>query len=201
MIAKRLKVIRMDKKISVRKIAQALNYPYHRIQEYEIREGTLDKEIIQMIADYLNVTYQDIDGYCEIEFPDGANTRNYEYKLIDINPPAEKIEEFRQYVRKKHSENARNCRTTQEKINQTNEKKKSEFNIKPKGKPFECLNQACPLNKNCMCDNPVVIRGSAPCYGRNKVQDKPKKQNFIDTKSCFMADAVSKEEKEKHYAL
>ena len=51
--------------------------------------------------------------------------------------------------------------------------------------------------ETCMCDNPVVVRGDAPCYGRDKVQSKPKRQGFDyhTTKNCFMKDKVLKENK------
>ena len=51
-------------------------------------------------------------------------------------------------------------------------KTNTQINMQTNNASFECLNQACLLNKNCMCDNPVVIRGDAPCYGRDKVKSK-----------------------------
>ncbi|MDS0525483.1 hypothetical protein NNC19_07315 [Clostridium sp. SHJSY1] len=39
---------------------------------------------------------------------------------------------------------------------------------------MKCLNENCKLNKNKECDNPVVLSGQAPCYGKNKVQKKEK---------------------------
>lgn len=42
----------------------------------------------------------------------------------------------------------------------------------PKGKPFKCLNEKCPLCKDKMCGNEIVYKEIAPCYGRNKVKSK-----------------------------
>ena len=53
---------------------------------------------------------------------------------------------------------------------------KDEIKVKKETKTFECQNQACLLNKNCKCNNDVVIQGKAPCYGRNEV--KPKKNEW-----------------------
>ena len=39
---------------------------------------------------------------------------------------------------------------------------------------FKCLNENCLLNKNKSCNNPIVLSGKAPCYGKDKVQAKEK---------------------------
>ena len=39
---------------------------------------------------------------------------------------------------------------------------------------MKCLNENCPLNKNKKCDNPVVLEGRAPCYGKVRTQKKEK---------------------------
>lgn len=44
----------------------------------------------------------------------------------------------------------------------------------PVVKTFKCLNENCLLNKNKNCDNPIVLSGKAPCFGKNKVQAKEK---------------------------
>lgn len=36
-----------------------------------------------------------------------------------------------------------------------------------------CENQACPLNKDCYCENDVVKEGRGPCAGQNLVKPKP----------------------------
>lgn len=48
-----------------------------------------------------------------------------------------------------------------------------------------CLNQRCPLNKECYCQSEQVCEG-ASCESQNLVTDKPKKINFNDTKLLFI---------------
>lgn len=49
---------------------------------------------------------------------------------------------------------------------------------------IKCLNQVCPLNLECKCNNDVVLEGRAPCYGKDKVQEK-EKNNYRNTKILF----------------
>lgn len=48
-----------------------------------------------------------------------------------------------------------------------------------------CLNEVCPLNKNKECVNDVVLSGRAPCFGKDKVQQKYK-INYQSTKALFI---------------
>ena len=59
---------------------------------------------------------------------------------------------------------------------------------------FECKNQACLLNsswtngcngKSCMCDNPIVVGGIAPCFGKDKVQSKNANTSVENPYSLF----------------
>ena len=36
----------------------------------------------------------------------------------------------------------------------------------------KCLNQKCPLNKNCSCQSPQVTRGKSFCRSEHKVTEK-----------------------------
>lgn len=40
---------------------------------------------------------------------------------------------------------------------------------------FTCINQRCPLNRNCVCMSEHVSTGKADCASKNKITDKPKK--------------------------
>ncbi|WP_294407369.1 helix-turn-helix transcriptional regulator [uncultured Clostridium sp.] len=41
-----------------------------------------------------------------------------------------------------------------------------------------CYNQSCPLNKDCICINDVVLEGRGRCAGKDKVKKKSKKGNY-----------------------
>ena len=56
----RLKIIRERKKLTQQDVAQALNYSQQTISKWET--GTIpDDEIIQQLADFLNVRYSDLN--------------------------------------------------------------------------------------------------------------------------------------------
>lgn len=56
----RLKIIRERKKLTQQDVAQALNYSQQTISKWE--SGTIpDDEIIQQLADFLNVRYSDLN--------------------------------------------------------------------------------------------------------------------------------------------
>lgn len=40
---------------------------------------------------------------------------------------------------------------------------------------FNCKNQSCPLNRNCVCMSEHVSTGKADCASKNKITDKPRK--------------------------
>jgi hypothetical protein len=42
---------------------------------------------------------------------------------------------------------------------------------------MKCLNQRCLLNKNKKCDNDIVLKNIAPCFGKDRVQAKTKKRD------------------------
>lgn len=64
-----------------------------------------------------------------------------------------------------------------------------------KGKSFKCLNEKCPLCKDKMCDNEIVYKEIAPCYGRYKVQSKEIKRakNFNKEFNIKAVRALKKE--------
>lgn len=49
----------------------------------------------------------------------------------------------------------------------------------------KCLNQACPLNQDCICINDTVLTGKAPCYGKDRVKDKAKYKKMNSTNYLF----------------
>ena len=198
MLARKCKVIRMQKGISMEILSKEIGYSRDKIQTYEnIRTKKTDDSMIQKIADYFNTTVEDIEKVYEVEV--SKDTKHSKVEIIRENVAKEEVFGYLDYKIKKQMEMAkvRNnkkqsyIRTKAARIKSSDKYKTSSCNRKP----FKCLNQACPLNKNCMCDNPVVIRGDAPCYGKDLVKDKPKKQDMRNTRACFMADKVSKHER------
>lgn len=45
---------------------------------------------------------------------------------------------------------------------------------------MKCLNEACHLNLDKMCDNPVVLEGRAPCEGKDIKKKKHTKFKYSD---------------------
>lgn len=54
---------------------------------------------------------------------------------------------------------------------------------------FKCLNQMCPFNKNKLCKNSVFLDGRAPCFGKDRVQDK-NKNYYGDTRILFVSNRI-----------
>ena len=192
----------MNAKMSLVACDDKLGINHNRMFELETCVLKFKPEEVEYLADFFNTTADEITKLIDMDVVSkGRNKFGYV-----INRESISEEETEQYLSK---------------LKDVNKRKQKQFKLKRVEKvreankvtnSFKCLNQACRLNsswtngfngKKCMCDNPVVIRGDAPCYGRNRVQDKPKKQGFDYslTGNCFMTDTVSKEERKRHYAL
>ena len=193
MIVRKLRLYRMNAKMSLVACDNKLGINHNRMFELETCVLKFKPEETEYLADFFNTTVDEITKLIDMDVVSkGRNKFGYVINRENISE-----EETEQYLSK---------------LKDINKRKQKQFKLKRAERvreankvtnSFKCLNQTCLLNKNCTCDNPVVIRGDAPCYGRNEVKDKPKRQGFDYwlTKNCFMTDIVSKEERRKYHAL
>ena len=107
----------------------------------------------------------------------GTSNRNVMYKVISYDVSEE---ELKKEIDSKYQKSLQ-YKGFEKNIDDKTGKTNTQINMRTNNASFECKNQACLLNsswtggcngKTCMCDNPVVVRGDAPCYGRDKVQSK-----------------------------
>ena len=200
MIVRKLRFYRMNAKMSLAACENKLGISRNRMFKLETCVLNFKPEETEYLADFFKTTVDEITKLIDMDVVRKAKNKfGFVINREDISK--EETEMYLANLKKNSSISQRQFKLKRiEKVREANKLTKS----------FKCLNQACRLNstwtkgcngQKCMCDNPVVIRGDAPCYGRNRVQDKPKNQNFINTNVCFMTDTVSKEERKRHYAL
>ena len=120
----------------------------------------------------------------------GTSNRNVMYKVISYDVSDE---ELKKEIDSKYQKTLQ-YKGFEKNIDDKTEKTNTQINMQTNNASFECKNQACLLNsswtggcngKSCMCDNPVVIRGDAPCYGRDKVQSKNANTSVENPYSLF----------------
>ncbi len=191
MLVRKLRLYRIKAKMSLASCDSKIGINHNRMYKLETCISNFKHEEAEYLADFFKTSVDEITKLIDMDVVIKVGNR-FGYVINRENISKEETE--------KHLSKIKNTNRKQrqfklkkgiEKIREANKVTNS----------FKCFNQACLLNKNCMCDNPVVVRGNAPCYGRNKIQDKPKKQNLQNTKICFMADTVLKQEKRKHYEI
>lgn len=192
MIVRRLKLIRLQNRLSEDSLAKIVSCKRSALHAYENSFCNLDENILKDIAKYFNTTIENITGYCDMEINKNCSKRDFQYELFSEVVTVKEVAAARkEHLRKKNEyDKARKKRAEREK------KKQKELLSKSSAKPFKCLNECCLLNKNKMCDNPVVINGVAPCFGKDRVKSKSGKLlSGSDTKLLFIADRLQKIEK------
>ena len=193
MLVRKLRLYRMKAGMTLKSCSKELVISYSRMVSLENCFLKIRTDESKYLAKFINKTPEEIWKIIDMDIV-SKSINKFRYVVNREDVPQEEIDELFKKVKDTYSKNQREFKLRRaEKFRNANKVTNS----------FKCLNQACLLNKNCMCDNPVVVRGDAPCYGRNKVQNKPKRQGFdyYNTKNCFMKDKVLKEERKKHYAL
>ena len=187
MLARKVRLYRMKAKLSIIECKRRTGISYERLHRIETCISNITVEEAEYLAKFFNTTTEEITKIIDIDI---IRKNKFEYVVNRENVPEDEIEEHFEKIRAINNERRKQYEI--KKINEVRESNKVT-------ESFKCLNQACLLNKNCMCNNPVVIRGAAPCYGKDKIQGKPKKRelDYSLTKSCFMTYNVSKEEKEE----
>ena len=193
MIVRKLRLYRMKAGMTLKSCSKELVISYSRMVSLENCFLKIRTDESKYLAKFFNTTPEEICKIIDMDIV-SKSINKFRYVVNREDVPQEEIDELFKKVKDTYSKNQREFKLRRaEKFRKANKVTNS----------FKCLNQACLLNKNCMCDNPVVVRGDAPCYGKDKVQSKPKRQGFDyhTTKNCFMKDKVLKEERKKHYAL
>ena len=193
MLVRKLRLYRMKAGMTLKSCSKELVISYSRMVSLENCFLKIRTDESKYLAKFFNTTPEEIEKIIDMDIV-SKSINKFRYVVNREDVPQEEIDELFKKVKDTYSKNQREFKLRRaEKFRNANKVTNS----------FKCLNQACLLNKNCMCDNPVVVRGDAPCYGRDKVQSKPKRQGFDyhTTKNCFMKDKVLKEERKKHYAL
>ena len=193
MLVRKLRLYRMKAGMTLKSCSKELVISYSRMVSLENCFLKIRADESKYLAKFFNTTPEEICKIIDMDIV-SKSINKFRYVVNREDVPQEEIDELFKKVKDTYSKNQREFKLRRaEKFRNANKVTNS----------FKCLNQACLLNKNCMCDNPVVVRGDAPCYGKDKVQSKPKRQGFDyhNTKNCFMKDKVLKEERKKHYAL
>lgn len=193
MIVRKLRLYRMKAKMSLAACDIKLGINHNRMFKLETCVLNLKPGEAEYLADFFKTTVDEITKLIDMDVVSKV-TNKFGFVINREDISKEETEMYLANLKKNSSISQRQFKLKRiEKVRESNKVTKS----------FKFLNQTCLLNKKCTCDNPVVIRGDAPCYGRNRVQDKPKKQGFDYslTGNCFMTDTVSKEERKRHYAL
>ena len=193
MLVRKLRLYRMKAGMTLKSCSKELVISYSRMVSLENCFLKIRTDESKYLAKFFNTTPEEICKIIDMDIV-SKSINKFRYVVNREDVPQEEIDELFKKVKDTYSKNQREFKLRRaEKFRNANKVTNS----------FKCLNQACLLNKNCMCDNPVVVRGDAPCYGRNKVQSKPKRQGFDyhNTKNCFMKDKVLKEERRKRNAL
>ena len=202
MLVRKLRLYRMKAGMTLKSCSKELVISYSRMVSLENCFLRIRTDESKYLAKFFNTTPEEICKIIDMDIV-SKSINKFRYVVNREDVPQEEIDELFKKVKDTYSKNQREFKLRRaEKFRNANKLTKS----------FKCLNQACRLNSSwtngfngqkCMCDNPVVVRGDAPCYGKDKVQSKPKRQGFdyYNTKNCFMKDKVLKEERKKHYAL
>ena len=202
MLVRKLRYYRMEAGKSLKILSKELVVSYCRLFNIETCVSKIRPSEAKCLAEFFGTTPEEISKIIDLDIV-GKSISESRCVINREDVPQEEIDQFFKKMRSDNCKRVKQFKIRRvEKVREANKLTKS----------FKCLNQACRLNSSwtngfngqkCMCDNPVVVRGDAPCYGRDKVQSKPKRNGFDyhATKNCFMADKLSKEERRKRNAL
>ena len=162
MLVRKLRYYRMKSGKSLKILSKELVVSYYGLFNIETCVSKIRPSEAKYLSEFFNTTPEEISKIIDLDIV-GKSISESRCVINREDVPQEEIDQF---FKKMRSDNCK--RVKQFKIRRVE-------NIRKANKvtnSFKCLNQACLLNKNCMCDNPVVIRGDAPCYGRDKVKSK-----------------------------
>lgn len=164
MLVRKLRLYRMKAKMSLSSCDNKLGINHNRMFKLETCVLNFKPGEAEYLADFFKTTSDEITKLIDMDVVSKV-TNKFGFVINREDISKEETEIYLANSKKNSSISQRQFKLKRiEKVRESNKVTKS----------FKCLNQTCLLNKKCMCDNPVVIRGDAPCYGRNRVQDKPK---------------------------
>ena len=181
MIIRNLKLMRLKKGLTVKELMRKTGVYDTKILHFEnlIINSIKPKELKKLTEEF-KCSKEDIFKPVKVE-KIGTSNRNVMYKVISYDVSDE---ELKKEIDSKYQKTLQ-YKGFEKNIDDKTGKTNTQINMQTNNASFECLNQACLLNKNCMCDNPVVIRGDAPCYGRDKVQSKNANTSVENPYSLF----------------
>lgn len=135
MIVRRLKLIRLQNRLSEDSLAKIVSCKRSALHAYENSFCNLSENILKDIAKYFNTTIENITAYCDMEINKNCSKRDFQYELFSEVVTAEEVAAAKKkYLRKKNEyDKARKKRVEREK------KKQKELLSKSSAKPFKCL--------------------------------------------------------------
>lgn len=177
MIIRNLKLMRLKNGLTVKELMRRTGVYDTKILHFEnlIINSIKPKELKKLTEEF-KCSKEDIFKPVKVE-KIGTSNRYVEYKVISYDVSED---ELKKEIDSKYQKSLQ-YKGFEKNIDYKTEKTNTQINMQTNNASFECKNQACLLNsswtngcngKSCMCDNPVVIRGDAPCYGKHKVKSK-----------------------------
>ena len=190
MIIRNLKLMRLKKGLTVKELMRKTGVHDTKILHFEnlIINSIKPKELKKLTEEF-KCSKEDVFKPVKVE-KIGTSNRNVMYKVISYDVSEE---ELKKEIEEKYKRSLQ-YKGFEKNIDDKTEKTNTQINMQTNNASFECKNQACRLNsswtggcngKSCMFDNPVVIRGDAPCYGRDKVQSKNANTSVENPYSLF----------------
>lgn len=177
MIIRNLKLMRLKKGLTVKELMRRTGVYDTKILHFEnLIINSIKPKELKMLTKEFGCSKEDIFKPVKVE-KIGTSNRYVEYKVISYDVSED---ELKKEIDSKYQKSLQ-YKGFEKNIDYKTEKTNTQINMQTNNASFECKNQACLLNsswtngcngKSCMCDNPVVIRGDAPCYGKHKVKSK-----------------------------
>ena len=196
MIIRNLKLMRLKKGLTVKELMRKTGVYDTKILHFEnLIINSIKLKELKKLTEEFKCSKEDIFKPVKVE-KIGTSNRNVMYKVIsyDVSEEELKKEIDSKYQKLLQYRRIGGISDYEAKTSEKSKEENTQINMQTNNASFECKNQACLLNsswtggcngKSCMCDNPVVIRGDAPCFGRDKVQSKNSNTSAENPYSLF----------------
>ena len=188
--------MRLKKGLTVKELMRKTGVYDTKILHFEnLIINSIKPRELKKLTEEFECLKEDIFKHVKVE-KIGTSNRNDEYKVISYGVSDEELKKEIEGKYKKSLQYRRigGISDYEAKTSEKSKEENTQINMRTNNASFECKNQACLLNsswtggrngKSCMCDNPVVIRGDAPCFGRDKVQSKNANTSVENPYSLF----------------